>query len=367
MPDYLGPVLDQIQQGARLHLQLAQAAAQQQQLEDAKQQRQMEYALRSRELDQQQQNADRAHQEWATMTLTNLLQNGAKPVNPGGTTTEPMALGPGVIGAQGQTTEVPATPGQQVSVDGRGFYVPTQDESFAKALDQEGQKQKAIQAAKPAFDVDPSAFPNFKISGPITSDDAEKLSKAQSDLKEGAPLPPYKVFYTTDDAGNGHVVVVNPSTQEVHTTRVNGVGKRTKAAGEGARVSAAQLRMVTQKKADGLQKAEEEFRKTIGVPGVQPSDVEAAKQRLLQDKQATQNAYEEELGNLGLPVKHFDYSSQGAPPAAPQTKAPGAPSPSGSKGRGKLTDTKTALDYLNRAGGDRANARQLARADGWEF
>jgi hypothetical protein len=58
-------------------------------------------------------------------------------------------------------------------------------------------------------------------------------------------------------------------------------------------------------------------------------------------------------------------------PAAPEAK-PLAPwnrlaKPTATQSKGKLTDQGKALEYVKKAGGDKARARTLAKADGWEF
>jgi hypothetical protein len=57
---------------------------------------------------------------------------------------------------------------------------------------------------------------------------------------------------------------------------------------------------------------------------------------------------------------------QQTPAKAPPAQGAGT-QPQNGQAKGRLTDTGKAAQYLQRAGGDKNKARQLAKADGWDF
>jgi hypothetical protein len=120
-----------------------------------------------------------------------------------------------------------------------------------------------------------------------------------------------------------------------------------------------------------------------------------ARQSYIQKMQASQNSYEQRIEGQGGEPEHVEYDENGvakdnsgnpvgpARSAAPPSNSPGPAAPAKTaqpaasveehtltapnKPGTPLTDKKIAKQYLDAAKGDKAKARELAKADGWKF
>ncbi|HXR40489.1 MAG TPA: hypothetical protein VN776_15415, partial [Terracidiphilus sp.] len=316
------------------------------------------------------------------------LEKGGQPLTPRGQLMDPsLANVPRMqtdangtltpTGKSGTTMPVPDE-GRVVHPGGgqQGLYMPTPDESLASKLKTEAANKPP---KEPRTRVDTESF-----SQPVLIDeesgDVKPLKIPEGITHTGKPSAGhgYQFSYHTDDEGNVHVLRGDPDSGEVTEVKtVKGAGGKKKDPDAPAKPSAAQLRLITEKKATGLKQAEQSYGKLMTDMGgaMSPEDKQAAVASLTKAKQAAQDEYEQSLSALGLPVQHFDFGSQAEPQA---TDAGGgnrvgrgglitsAPAKKASA-KGKLTDTNVAQQYLQKAGGDKAKARQLAKADGWEF
>jgi hypothetical protein len=116
-----------------------------------------------------------------------------------------------------------------------------------------------------------------------------------------------------------------------------------------------------------------------------------ARQSYIQKMQASQNSYEQRIEGQGGEPDHVEYDengvakdnsgnpvgparsaappSNGSGPATPAKTAQPAAAPIAKPPQpgAQLSDKATAKKYLDAAKGDKAKARELAKADGWKF
>lgn len=123
-------------------------------------------------------------------------------------------------------------------------------------------------------------------------------------------------------------------------------------------------------KAQALQKAEQNYRKSLSL--LTPNDTKGqqeALEQLNQDKQAAQDAYEEGITTLGGSAEHVDVTQPQTPAAtAPPAAAPAAATPAKTNSPGEKTlSLELAKEYVQKAGGDKEKARAAARKDGYKF
>lgn len=268
---------------------------------------------------------------------------------------------------------------------GRGWYLPTDQEQAASKLDDANSvmlsEQLAAAANKAGFD---SVKPGQRIpfghvgtitegikrlaekaaldddnSVTITDDLSKRLSPHGISVKPGArisvehlanlrdlvsiaePQPKSQKnlhFQThTDDSGNVTTYGYDPeSGQLVSTEKHAGVGGRRRdpdaelTLGQkktAERFTAEALRYAAQRKADKLSGAEKAFTDAVksvtGTRAERKEKLAAARDQLWQSKQQIQNEYEDALGEAGADVQHIDYSvqRQGMQPAGPKQQA----------------------------------------------
>lgn len=326
---------------------------------------------------------------------TNLLEKGARPVDASGNVPQMQQVPRYQMDAQGNTTDtgmfgINAAPpaGTTVTPPGTGqaYFVPGEEEkSGLKA-----RLDAANTAAKPgAPHIDTEHF-----STPVSID--PKTGKATAiQLPDGVThndkqekTSKYTFSYHTDDHGNVHVLRGDPDSgdvTEIKTIKGAGSARQDDVAARAAERKQDRADARQQSRVDAGQKQIEAFQTqeqtAHGLRSAYADAVWGPDGKELPDnsqvvdpktgQQVVLNAarrtyYKRQFENHTAKVNELQQRQKailkrfgGDAGDADQQQA--------GKSKGKLTDQKTATQYLQKAGGDKAKARQLAKADGWEF
>lgn len=314
---------------------------------------------------------------------TSLLEKGARPVDAAGNVDQNTQIPRYRMDAAGNVTDTgmfgihaPAPEGTTVTPPGskQGYFVPGEEEKAGL----KSRLDASAAAAKPGTPhVDTEHFSSPVVIDPKTGKaTAIALPDGVTHNEKPEKTSKYTFSYHTDDHGNVHVLRGDPDTGDVTETKVikgagsarqDDIAERAKerkedrdAAREQRRQDAAQKQIEAFQTQEQAQHAiRERYGSLIAVKdGEQVMDPKTG--QLLQMNKARREGYRSIFNAATSKVDELQTRQK-----AIIKKFGGDTGESTS--RGKLTDQAIAQQYLQRAGGDRAKARQLAKADGWEL
>jgi hypothetical protein len=334
--DLLQGFTEQMAQNVQVAQALRAAAQQQQEHNDEMRLRDAELDLRSREFANQQG-------QQGFKNLMDALNAGGQPVSDSGTVAKntdvprfQMDQG-GALTRVGSGTNETADAGRTVNVGGRQIYIPTQEETAAMGLRDKMRETEAVNQANSwslpdalsnawedrlglkagtlkGMQVPKSAVPNLLT----------QFAKPEPAEKAQPKLTPH---FTTDDEGNVSAFVFDADKGQVKRAGYfAGAGAKKKDPDKQKPPSAAELRIITEKKASRLADAEGAYQQDAQIYGANSPEL---LNTLHKAKQDAQNEYEQSLAALGLGVQHYEYPKQQT--AAPQKQAPNQKGASASK------------------------------------
>ena len=322
---------------SQLAQQLRAAAEQQGQFQQEMRLRGQDQQLRQDEFANTKDQQGWQRQEQGFGNQLELLRSGARPVGPGGTMPGPATPGGQVLPGMVGVTMNAMDPGQVVTPPGssQGYYVPTQDENNARETQQKVGLQEALNQAN-SF-APPNALtgrweqqlgvPSGTLSGIRIPH--EGVGKFISDMVKPDPVAktvnPH-IGTATNDNGDVTTTAYDPTAgKKLWSDTQKGVGPRRKdpdapGAGQPKPATPTQLNTIENKKRVALARAEAAFKKAMGNAKIGGyTDTEAAGQALTdlhEAKQSSQNAYEQELQQYGVPTQHMEYSDEAGSGAA---------------------------------------------------
>lgn len=269
-------------------------------------------------------------------------------------------------------------PSRVIKVGGREVYMPTADERAAAGTRRAVDRKKATTdatliehaglqgALEEAAGLEPGTLNGIKFDQATIRTGIGRLTPQARNAPEKKPTAARPItnasgqvnMTRTDAEGrpqqwNGTEWVPMAANAPIGAPRRQGGGEGPKPP------SATQIKTVVTTRANDFKKAKDTFNKAQTDRLATAATRAQAQQQFVDAMQAAEDKYVQSLAALGIEAQPVDYRQKaidegwGRPQSQPK--------------RGRLTDTKIAADYLKRAGGDKAKARQLAAVDGWEL